>query len=169
MKRRLFIKQVSIVSTGILAFSGTKIHANNTEEKSTVIDLLPFANVSKKITLKGAILDATTFEPIENCKMTVKAKRNRIFNTTKDILTSNGDYSIISGFTSTGKTHEKIEVEIKAMGYKTYKGFVYLTTNGCNLHSEEWNYNKNFDNNHCPKNETIGSETISSFNFQLIK
>jgi hypothetical protein len=169
MKRRLFIKQASIVSTGILAFSGTKIHANNIEEKSTVIDLMPFATASKKITLKGAILDATTFEPIENCKMTVRTKRNRIFNTTKDILTSNGDYSLISGFTSTGKIHEKIKVEIKANGYKTYTGFVYLTTNGCDLHSEEWNYNKNFDYNHCPKNETIGNHTISSFNFQLVR
>ena len=104
MKRRLFVKNAGIASMGILAISGTNLFANNTEKgKNTVIDLLPLRKVSKKIVLNGAILDATTLKPIENCKMSVKAKVNRIFNSTQDILTSNGDYTIISGFTGEGK------------------------------------------------------------------
>ena len=65
MKRRLFVKNVSIASIGILAMSGTEVLANTTEkDKSTVIDLLPLRKVSKKIVLKGEILDATTLKPI---------------------------------------------------------------------------------------------------------
>lgn len=170
MKRRLFVKNVSIVSMGILAVSGTDVLANNTEkEKSTVIDLLPLRKVSKKIVLKGAILDATTLKPIENCKMSVKAKVNRLFNSTQDILTSNGDYTIISGFTGEGKISKKIKVEITATGYKPYTGYIYLSTSGCNLHSDEWNYNKNFDYKDGPKNQQSENEIASFFNFRLVK
>ncbi|MCL9807204.1 hypothetical protein NAT51_16845 [Flavobacterium amniphilum] len=170
MKRRLFVKNASIVSMGILAVSGTNVFANNTEkEKSTVIDLLPLGKASKKIVLKGIILDATTSQPIENCKMSVKAKVNRLFNSTQDILTSNGDYTIISGFTDAGKISKKIKVEITAPGYKPYTGYIYLSTSGCNLHSDEWNYNKNFDYKDCPKNQHLENEIASSFNFRLVK
>ena len=169
MKRRLFIKQASIVTTGVLALSGAEVYATESKQKSTAIDLLPLSATSSKIKLKGTIIDATTFQPIENCQMIVKTKKNRLFTTTKDIVTSNGEYSILSGFTASGKTMEKIQVEIKAKGYKTYASFIYLTPLGCNLHSEEWNYNQNFDYKHCPKSETIGTQTISLFNFQLVK
>lgn len=155
---------------GILAISGTNVLANNTEkEKSTVIDLLPLKKVSKKIVLKGTILDATTLKPIENCKISVKTKVNRLFNSTQDILTSNGNYTIMSGFSEEGKISKKIKVEIKATGYKPYTGYIYLSTSGCNLHSDEWNYNKNFDYNDCPKNKQSEDEISSFFNFKLIK
>lgn len=170
MKRRLFVKNVSMASMSILAISGTNVLANTTEkEKSTVIDLLPLTKVSKKIVLKGSILDATTLKPIENCKMSVKAKVNRLLNSTQDILTSKGDYTIISGFTNEGKISKKIKVEITAAGYKPYTGYIYLSTSGCNLHSNEWNYNKNFDFNHCPKNEQLENGISSFFNFRLVK
>ncbi|WP_136668967.1 carboxypeptidase-like regulatory domain-containing protein [Flavobacterium sp. H122] len=169
MKRRLFVKKTGIVSMGILAFSGAKVFANTTEEKSSVIDLLPFSEVSQKIILKGSIVDAITSQPIGDCKMTVKAKTNRLFNTTKNILTSNGDYTIVSGFIPEGKISRKIEVEIEADGYKTYTSFIYLSVGGCHLHSKEWDYNKNFDHNNCPKNKRIGSEIVSLFNFRLVK
>jgi hypothetical protein len=153
MKRRLFVKNVSIVSMGILAVSGTDVLANNTEkEKSTVIDLSPLRKATKKIVLKGAILDATTLKPIENCKMSVKAKVNRLFNTTQDILTSNGDYTIISGFTNEGKITKKIKVEITATGYKPYTGYIYLSTTGCNLHSDEWKHETTIDQKYNRKN-----------------
>lgn len=170
MKRRLFVKNVSIASIGILAMSGTDVLANTTEkDKSTVIDLLPLRKVSKKIVLQGAILDATTLKPIENCKMSVKAKANRLFNSTQDIVTSNGDYAIVSGFTDEGKISKKVKVEITASGYKPYTGYIYLSTSGCNLHSDEWNYNKNFDYNDCPKNQHLENEIASFFNFKLVK
>ncbi len=169
MKRRLFVKQTSIVSLGILTFSGLKTQANNTENKNTVINFLPLTNASKKITLRGTIVDAITKMPIENSTMTVKAKANRLFNSTKEIVSNNGEYSILSGFSEEGKIVKKMEVEIKASGYKTFKGFIYLTTNGCNLHSDTWNYNKNFDYNHGPKNIVDGSQILSEFNFQLVK
>lgn len=155
---------------GILAVSGTDVLANNTEkEKNTVIDLSPLRKVSKKIVLKGSILDATTLKPIENCKLSVKTKMNRLFNSTQDILTSNGDYTIISGFTDGGKISKKIKVEITATGYKPYTGYIYLSASGCNLHSEEWNYNKNFDYKDCPKNQHLENEIASFFNFRLVK
>ena len=112
MKRRLFVKNVSMASMGILAISGTDVLAKNSEEvtKNSVIDLLPLRKVSKKIVLKGSILDATTLKPIENCKMSVKTKFNRLLNSTQDILTVNGDYTILSGFTSEGKISKKIKV-----------------------------------------------------------
>ena len=155
---------------GILAVSGTDVLANNTEkEKSTVIDLLPLRKVSKKIVLKGAIIDATTLKPIENCKISVKAKVNRLFNSTQDILTSNGNYTIMSGFSEEGKISKKIKVEITANGYKPYRSYIYLSASGCNLHSDEWNYNKNFDYNDCPKNQQSENEIASFFNFRLVK
>lgn len=171
MKRRLFVKNVSMASMGILAISGTDVLANNSEEvtKSTVIDLLPLRKISKKIVLKGSILDATTLRPIENCKMSVKTKFNRLLNSTQDILTANGDYTILSGFTSEGKISKKIKVDITATGYKPYTGYIYLSSGGCHLHSNEWNYNKNFDHNHCPKNEHLENEISSFFNFRLVK
>lgn len=156
---------------GILAVSGTDVLANNSEkeQKSSVIDLLPLRKISKKIVLKGSIIDATTSKPIENCKMTVKTKINRILNSKQNILTSNGDYTIVSGFTAEGKISKKIKVEISASGYKSYTGFIYLSTSGCNLHSEEWNYNKNFDHKNCPKNEHSENEISSFFDFRLVK
>jgi hypothetical protein len=170
MKRRLFIKQASLVTTGVLAFSGTEIYANESKQKSNVIDLLPFASTDSKIKLKGTIVDANTSQPIENCTMIVKTKKNRLFSTTKEITTTNGDYSILSGFTATGKMSDKIQIEIKANGYKTYNSHIYLSSKGCNLHSDEWKYNKNFDYNLCgPKDETVGNHTTSLFNFQLVK
>lgn len=171
MKRRLFVKNVSMASMGVLAISGTDVLANNSEvvTKSSVIDLLPLRKVSKKIVLKGSILDATTLKPIENCKMSVKTKFNRLLNSSQDILTANGDYTIISGFTLEGKISKKIKVEITASGYKSYKGYIYLSTSGCNLHSDEWNYNKNFDYKDCPKNEQFENGISSLFNFRLIK
>ena len=120
--------------------------------------------------LKGNIVDAITFQPIENCKMVVKTNKNRLFTTTKEIVTTNGDYAILSGFTTAETRMKKIQVEIKAAGYKTYSSFIYLSPDDCNLHSTEWNYNKNFDyNNDLPKSETVGNQTISLFNFQLVK
>ena len=171
MKRRLFVKNVSMASMGILAISGTDVLAKNSEEvtKNSVIDLLPLRKVSKKIVLKGSILDATTLKPIENCKMSVKTKFNRLLNSTQDILTVNGDYTILSGFTSEGKISKKIKVEITATGYKPYAGYIYLSAGGCHLHSNEWNYNKNFDYSHCPKNEHLENEISSFFNFRLVK
>lgn len=169
MKRRLFVKHTSIVSLGILAFSNVKMQANTTENKNSVIDLLPFTNATKKITLKGAVVDAATKMPIGNSKMVVKAKTNRLFKTTKDIVSSDGNYAIVSGFTAEGKTLKKLEVEITAEGYKTFTGFIYLTTNGCNLHSDAWDYNKNFDYNDCPKNIQNDTNVLSEFNFQLVK
>ena len=41
--------------------------------------------------------------------MSVKAKANRLFNSTQDIVSFNGDYTIISGFTEEGKVSKKIK------------------------------------------------------------
>lgn len=169
MKRRLFVKKTSIVSMGILALSGAEIFANNTKKENSVIDLLPLSDISNKIIVKGKILDANTSQPIENCTIVVKAKTNRLFNSTKEIQPSNGDYSIVSGFSQEGKSSKKIKIKISADGYKTYNSYLYISANGCNIHSQEWEYNKNFDINDCPKNIKIGNETLSTFNFKLIK
>ena len=171
MERRLFVKKTSMVSMGILAFSGAKIFANNTTEKkeNTVIDLLPISKTSNKIIVKGMIIDALTSQPIDNCIINVTTKTNRLFNTTKEIKTSNGDYSIVSGFAPEGKITRKIKIKITAPGYKTYNSQIYISKNGCNLHSDEWNYNKNFNIDDCPKNMKLDNETISVFNFKLVK
>ena len=171
MERRFFIKQTSLVTTGLVAFSSTSIFADVTCEKSsTVIDIEPFSETALKIKLTGAILDAMTFESIKNCKLIIKTKKNRFFTTTRNIITENGNYTILSGFTSSGRIMEKVQVEIQAEGYKSYKSFIYLTTNGCNLHSQDWNYNSNFDFNlHAPKNEIIGNQVRSLFNFHMVK
>ncbi len=171
MERRFFIKQASIVTTGLLALSNTDVFASESKEKSnTIINIMPFSATSLKIKLKGNVVDAITLQPIKNCKMIVKTKKNRFFATTKDIVTENGNYTIQSGFTAAGRLMEKVQVEIHANGYKSYQSFIYLTPNGCSLHSQDWNYNKNFDYNiHCPKNESIGNQINSVFNFHLVK
>lgn len=171
MERRLFVKKTSMVSMGILALSGAEIFANNTTTKkeNTVIDLLPISKISNKVIVKGSIIDAHTSQPIENCTIYVNTKTSRFFSTTKEIQSSNGDYSIVSGFATRGKLTRKIKIKITAPGYKTYNSQIYVSKNGCNLHSDEWKYNKNFDMNDCPRNIKIDNETLSVFNFKLIK
>ncbi|WP_428223274.1 hypothetical protein [Flavobacterium sp.] len=169
MSRRLFVKNTSIFSMGLMAFSGSSLWAKNTTEDTTVIDLTPINPIDKKITLAGNIIDATTLLPINGCKMTVKAKTNRLFKTTREIATPAGVYSIITGFSTSRKLSKMLEVTIEAPGYKTYSSFINLSTTGCHLHSEEWNYNKNFNPMHCPQNNTENQEILSNFDFRLIR
>jgi hypothetical protein len=169
MKRRQFVKSTAIFTTGALVFSETKVHASISEKESDVLDLKPLANLKEKISINGFVKDFETLQPITNAKMNVSVKRNRFFPTYRDLNSKNGSYRINSGFTNSGKISEKLEVQITADGYKKYKGYLYLTKNGCNLHSSEWDYNPNFSADYCPKNSRAVDDIISKFNFHLVK
>ena len=169
MSRRLFVKNTGIFSMGLMAFSGNPLFGKNTETNHTTIDLMPLIAVDKKITLQGTIVDAVTSLPITGCKMKVITKNNRLFKTTREIASQTGVYSIMTGFSTTRKISKTLEIQIEAPGFKTYRGFINLSTTGCHLHSEEWNYNKNFNPEHCPENNTINDEISSTFHFRLIR
>ncbi|WP_300570724.1 hypothetical protein [Flavobacterium sp.] len=169
MERRLFAKNTALFATGILALSGSNIYASGEEKKSNTIDLCPALNTKNKISLQGQILDSVTFKKIEVKKMDVHVKRNRFFSTKQSIENINGSYHIISGLTNIGKTYEKMTVQIIADGYKPYEGTIYMTKAGCHVHSEEWAYNSNFKPEFCPENKVIENQTLSKFNFHLVK
>ncbi|TDE28225.1 hypothetical protein E0I61_11865 [Flavobacterium ranwuense] len=169
MKRRQFVKSTAIFTTGALVFSETEIHASISKKESDVLDLKPLVNSKDKISINGFVRDFETLQPITNAKMNVSVKRNRFFPTYRELNSKNGSYTINSGFTNSGKISEKLEIKIIADGYKTYIGYLYLTKNGCNLHSSEWDYNPKFNPEYCPKNNKSFDETTSKFNFHLIK
>ena len=175
MERRLFVKNTTLLTSGILALSGSNLYASSEEKKSVVekksdiIDISPVSTSKNKILLKGLILDSVTFKKIDVQKIDVQIKRNRFFSTKQSIENINGSYHILSGFTNSGKVYEKMNVQITADGYKPYEGYVYLTKDGCHVHSEEWEYNPNFKPEFCPKNSTSGNQTLSEFNFHLVK
>lgn len=169
MERRLFVKNTTLLTSGILALSGSNLYASSEEKKSDVIDLSPVSTSKNKIVLKGLILDSVTFKKITVQKIDVQVKRNRFFSTKQSIENTNGSYHILSGFTNSGKVYEKMSVQITADGYKPYEGYVYMTKDGCHIHSEEWQYNPNFKPEFCPKNTTSGNQTLSEFNFHLVR
>ncbi|MEN9908529.1 MAG: hypothetical protein RLZZ540_1678 [Bacteroidota bacterium] len=169
MKRRQFVKSTAIFTTGALVFSETEVHASISEKESDILDLKPLINSKEKISINGFVKDFETLQPITNAKMNVSVKRNRFFPTYRELNSKNGSYTINSGFTNSGKISEKLEIKITADGYKAYKGYLYLTKDGCNLHSSEWEYNPKFNPEYCPKNNKSFDEITSKFNFHLIK
>lgn len=169
MKRRQFVKSTAIFTTGALVFPETEIHASISKKESDVLDLKPLIYSKEKISINGFVKDFETLQPITNARMNVSVKRNRFFPTYRELNSKNGSYTINSGFTNSGKISEKLEIKITADGYKTYNGYLYLTKNGCNMHSSEWDYNPKFNPEYCPKNNKSFDEITSKFNFHLIK
>lgn len=169
MKRRQFVKSTAIFTTGALVFSETEVHASTSEKESNILDLKPIINSKEKISINGFIKDFETLLPIINANINVSLKRNRFFSTHRELNSVDGSYVINSGFSDSGKISEKLEIKITANGYKAYKGYLYLTKNGCNLHSNEWDYNPKFSSEYCPKNIKSFDEITSKFNFHLIK
>jgi hypothetical protein len=170
MERRSFVKKTSLLTSGLFFFSTKNLFA--TPEKSDIninnLDLTPMLASSKKIMIKGKILDSKTHLPI-NADMYVKTKRNRFFSKKHSVNALNGSYSIFSGFASSEKISEKLLIEIKVDGYKPYEGNLYLTPNGCNVHSDQWQYNPDFKPEYCPVNYEESNLLFSSFNFYLVK
>ena len=171
MKRRLFVKKASMLTTGILALSGINALASHVEKSNpNYIDLSPISPSNKKIKLIGFVLDSKTLEPITDIiRMKVAIKRNRFFSLKESIETKNSSYTIVNGLTKSGKIFEKMNVAIHVNGYKPYHGAIFMTQNGCNVHSEEWNYNENFKPEYCPKNYCLNDNLQSKFNFLLVK
>lgn len=170
MERRLFVKRLSVLATGTLALSGANIYAVEANNPSNNIDFTPFSLVNNKITLKGNFIDSKTSEQIRSVKLIAKIKKNRFFPLKQSLQSTDGSYSIESGFNASNtKVNEKISIQIEAQGYKPYKNTFYLSAKGCLIHSEEWNYNPNFKSEFIPKNNSSEKETISSFNFHLVK
>lgn len=167
MERRLFIKKSSTLATGVLALSTLECLASEKEEIN-IIDLVPY-NTSKIIKIEGMIVDSLSLRPIPSASINVKVNRNRFIASNRSIERTKGNYTIQSGFSSNGKFSEKMAIEIKAAGYKTYKGNLYLSQNGCNIHSEEWEYNPNFKEDYLPINKISEGNILSSFHFRLIK
>lgn len=171
MKRRNFVKRLSVFTTGTIALSGSNLYASETQNEiqNATINLTPSSSTDSFL-LKGSFIDAITLQPIKNVKMVAKVTKNRFFTLNESVISNDGTYQIQSGFSSNkNKMNEKVNIEIKADGYKTYKNTIYLSTKGCDIHSEEWNYNPNFRVENCPVNINKGNTTLSTFNFHLVK
>jgi hypothetical protein len=167
MKRRLFLKKTSILSSGILFFPSKTISAAP-EQASNTLDLVPVFNNGKNVLIKGSIVDFKTQLPVST-EMTVTVQRNRFYSQKHTINAINGSYAITTGFASDNKISEKVKVLINAEGYKSYESYLYLTHKGCNIHSEHWNYNPEFRPEFSPVNQNLANGTISEFNFYLVK
>ena len=100
--------------------------------------------------------------------MYAKINRNRLFPNRQKLESKDGRYSIESGFTKNKKS-DKVFINIIAEGYKPYENTIYLTSKGCNIHSNEWNYNPNFNFENCPNNQRLGNHMLSTFNFHLVR
>lgn len=169
MERRQFVKKTALLTTAVLVFSETETHASPSEKQSVILDLNPMIKPEEKISINGFIKDFKTLEPITNAKIHVSVKRNRFYSLNRELNSKNGSYTIHSGFTNSSKISEKIQVKITADGYKSYKSYLYLTKNGCNIHSSEWDYNPEYNLDYCPKNKKEVNEIISKFNFHLVR
>jgi hypothetical protein len=171
MERRNFVKRLSVFTTGTIALSGSNLYASEIKKETAnaIIDLSPLSPTDT-IILKGNFIDASTLAPIKDVKMIAKVKRNRFFPLNESITSNDSTYQIQSGFSlNKNKLNEKVNIEIIADGYKTYNSTIYLTAKGCDIHSEEWNYNPNFKTEFCPKNINVDNKTLSTFNFHLVR
>lgn len=167
MERRLFVKKTSLLASGVLIFkTGTIL--SNPQQNSSNLDLTPLFITGKKIIIKGLILDSKTHQPITT-DISVKVKRNRFYSKKHSITATNGSYSIYSGFSNSDKISEKVVIEISANGYKSYESNFYLTKKGCNIHSDQWQYNPDFKSEYCPVNKEESEFILSKFNFYLVK
>lgn len=167
MERRLFAKQASLLASGVLIFpTGTIL--SNPEQNNSNLDLTPLFITGKKIIIKGLILDSKTHLPITT-DINVKVKRNRFYSKKHSITAIDGCYSIYSGFSNSDKISEKVMIEIKVNGYKPYESNLYLTKKGCNIHSDQWQYNPDFKSEYCPVNKEESEFVLSKFNFYLVK
>lgn len=172
MERRNFVKKLSAFTTGALVLSSANLYAfdADSETQNTSIDLTPFSFNDKKVILKGNFIDAETLESIHSVVLKAKVAKNRFLPLTRSIESTNGSYEIQTGFSSEGnKINEKLLIEITAAGYKTLESEIYIGENGCNIHSNMWNYNPKFNMEHCPQNLSNGNFTVSTFNFHLVK
>lgn len=171
MKRRLFLKQTGIATTGVLLFSGAEVTAHDLADipSKNRIDLSPISFVANKVTLTGLILDSETQQIISTCQIKVKIKNNRLLSNTEEIKVTNGSYEVLTGFTNSCRIRKKLEVQITAEGYKPYQGSIFISHKGCNIHSDEWVYNQDFNTNQCPQNVVSGNKTTSQYNFFLVK
>ncbi|MEO8240556.1 MAG: hypothetical protein ABI576_20800 [Flavobacterium sp.] len=167
MERRLFVQKTSLLASGVLIFSTGTI-LSTPKQNSNNLDLTPFFITGKKIIIKGLILDSKTHLPITT-DINVKVKRNRFYSKKHSITAINGTYSIYSGFSNSEKISEKVIIEIKANGYKPYESNLYLTQKGCNIHSDQWQYNPDFKSEYCPVNKEEPEFMLSKFNFYLVK
>ncbi|MCV9930422.1 hypothetical protein OIU83_22370 [Flavobacterium sp. LS1R49] len=168
MKRRLFVKKTSLLTSALLFLSTEALLSTPKPDNINNLDLTPMLGTSKKIIIKGTILDSITHLPI-NTDMHIKTKRNRFFSKKHSINALNGSYSIYSGFSNSEKISEKLLIEIKVDGYKPYEGNLYLTRNGCSVHSDQWQYNPDFKPEYCPVNYEESNLLFSTFNFYLVK
>ena len=170
MERRLFVKKTSLLTSGILILSTDSILATTSTAQKNVtnINLIPALATGKNIIIKGLVLDAKTNLPI-NTDIKISAKRNRFYSKNNSLNALNGEYSIYTGFTNSGKISEKLNFEINAPGYKPYNGNLYITKNGCNIHSDQWQYNPGYKPEYRPINKEQENTITSTFNFYLVK
>jgi hypothetical protein len=167
MERRSFVKKTSLLTSGVLILpTGNLLSAPN--QISNNLDLTPLFIDGKKIIIKGSVLDSQTHMPI-NTDINLTVKRNRFYSKKHFIAATNGSYSIHSGFSNSDKISEKVMIEIKVNGYKPYESNLYLTKKGCNIHSDQWQYNPNFKSEYCPVNKEESEFVLSKFNFYLVK
>ena len=170
MERRLFVKKTSLLTSGILILSTDSIlaTATATQKNVTNINLTPVLATGKNIIIKGLVLDAKTNLPI-NTEINISAKRNRFYSKNNSLTALNGEYSIFTGFTNSGKISEKLNFDITAEGYKPYNGNLYITKKGCNIHSDQWQYNPGYKPECRPINKEHENAIVSTFNFYLVK
>ncbi|MDI9308847.1 MAG: hypothetical protein QM535_01430 [Limnohabitans sp.] len=163
MKRRNFVKNLGIFTTGTMIMSGSNLYSSEIESIKN-IDFSPFSKTNK-IIVKGNFVDSKTLQPVKEVTIFAKQNKSSLFHLNKKIETIDGTFEIQTAYSEV----KKIKIEIQANGYKPYHNFIYLTKQGCFIHSDEWKYNPDFKEENCPKNTQLEQFTISNFNFHLIK
>lgn len=167
MERRSFVKNTGILASTAMLFSTSDLIAN-TSTPDNVLDLRSVLSTGSNIAIKGLVVDAETHSPLV-ASVKMYTKRRRFMSKHRLMNSINGQYAVKFKMDAPDKLTEKIYFEIKAEGYKTFEGVLYVSDKGCNIHSEFWNYNPTFNPDFKPKNQKLETSLLSTFNFHLIK
>lgn len=163
MERRSFVKKSTLLSSIALLSSPIALVANDIN--TNAIDVSSFLTVGKKVKITGFAFDADTQQTIP---ATIQVKTGYgLFSKTRAAVAHNGQYEIAGNVSR--ESSSKIKVKVEAQGYKTFEGYIYLTSLGCKIHTDIWKYNPNFKKEFIPKNEVTAEQVDSKFNFYLVK
>jgi hypothetical protein len=163
MERRSFVKKSTLLSSIALLSSPMALVANDINSHS--VDVSSLLTVGKKVRISGFTFDSDTKQAIP-ATIQVKAGYG-LFSKTRDAVASSGHYEIAGKVAH--DISSKIRIKVEAQGYKTFEGYIYLTSLGCRIHTDMWKYNPGFKKEFIPKNEVTAEQVESKFNFYLIK
>ncbi len=170
MLRKDFVKKIGVLSSGlILASKANALHNLFNTSNTAVLHINPKVAKLKDTIIKGIVLDATTNKPIRATMIVKIISNNQNILANSTSTTVFGNYEIHTGVDYTQMRSTILEIEINALGYKTYTNKIYASAKACSIHSNAWLYNANFNEKHLPLNNSTDTLTTTTLHFHLLK